>query len=43
MWEIRVEYAGILLRLNNLMERSSLNDVAHVVSDDPTADIETVR
>jgi glycine cleavage system H lipoate-binding protein/TusA-related sulfurtransferase len=43
MWEIGVECAGVLVRLNELMERSSLNEVVHVVSDDPTADIEMVR
>lgn len=43
MWEIGVECAGVLVRLNDLMERSSLNEVVHVVSDDPTADIEMVR
>jgi glycine cleavage system H protein len=43
MWEIGVECAGVLVRLNELMARSSLNEVVHVVSDDPTADIEMVR
>jgi len=43
MWEIGVECAGVLVRLNDLMRRSSLNEVVHVVSDDPTADIEMVR
>ena len=43
MWEIGVECAGVLIRLNDLMERSSLNEVVHIVSDDPTADIEMVR
>lgn len=43
MWEIGVECAGVLVRLNDLMERSSVNEVVHVVSDDPTADIEMVR
>lgn len=38
-----VECAAVLIRLNDLMERSSLNEVAHVISDDPTADIEMVR
>lgn len=31
------------MRLNDLMQRSSVNGVVHVVSDDPTADIEMVR
>jgi glycine cleavage system H protein len=43
MWEIGVECAGVLVRLNDLMGQSSLNEVVHVVSDDPTADIEMVR
>jgi glycine cleavage system H lipoate-binding protein/TusA-related sulfurtransferase len=43
MWEIGVECAGVLVRLNDLMGKSSLNEVVHVVSDDPTADIEMVR
>jgi glycine cleavage system H protein len=43
MWEIGVECAGVLVRLNDLMKRMSLNEVVHVVSDDPTADIEMVR
>ena len=43
MWEIGVECAGVLVRLNDLMQRSSVNEVVHVVSDDPTADIEMVR
>lgn len=43
MWEIGVECAAVLVRLNELIERSALNDVIHVVSDDPTADIEMER
>lgn len=43
MWEIGVECAGVLVRLNDLIQRSSVNEVVHVVSDDPTADIEMVR
>jgi glycine cleavage system H protein len=43
MWEIGVECAAVLVRLNDLMGQSSLNEVVHVVSDDPTADIEMVR
>ncbi len=43
MWEIGVECAAVLVRLNELIERSALNDVIHVVSDDPTADIEMQR
>ena len=43
MWEIGVECAAVLVRLNELNERCALNDVVHVVSDDPTADIEMER
>jgi len=43
MWEIGVECAAVLVRLNELMERCVVGDVVHVVSDDPTADIEIVR
>ena len=43
MWEIGVECAAVLVRLNELMERCKTNDVVHVVSDDPTADIEMER
>jgi len=42
-WEIGVECAAVLVRLNELIERCALNDVIHVVSDDPTADIEMER
>jgi glycine cleavage system H lipoate-binding protein/TusA-related sulfurtransferase len=43
MWEIGVECAAVLVRLNDLMERCKVGDVVHVVSDDPTADIEMER
>ena len=43
MWEIGVECAAVLVRLNELIERCGLNEVIHVVSDDPTADIEMER
>ena len=43
MWEIGVECAAVLVRLNELMERCRLGDVVHVVSDDATADIEMER
>jgi glycine cleavage system H protein len=43
LWEIGVECAAVLVRLNELMERCEVGDVVHVVSDDPTADIEMVR
>jgi glycine cleavage system H lipoate-binding protein/TusA-related sulfurtransferase len=43
MWEIGVECAAVLVRLNELMQHCALNEVIHVVSDDPTADIEMER
>ncbi|MGA2459945.1 MAG: sulfurtransferase TusA family protein [Candidatus Bathyarchaeia archaeon] len=43
MWEIGVECAAVLVRLNDLIERCAIGDVIHVVSDDPTADIEVER
>jgi glycine cleavage system H lipoate-binding protein/TusA-related sulfurtransferase len=43
MWEIGVECAAVLVRLNELLEHCKLNEVVHVVSDDPTADIEMER
>ena len=43
MWEIGVECAAVLVRLNELIGRCALNDVIHVVSDDVTADIEMER
>jgi glycine cleavage system H lipoate-binding protein/TusA-related sulfurtransferase len=43
MWEIGVECASVLVRLNELMERCKLGEVVHVISDDPTADIEMER
>jgi len=43
MWKIGVECAAVLVRLNELIGRCGLNDVVHIVSDDPTADIEMER
>jgi glycine cleavage system H lipoate-binding protein/TusA-related sulfurtransferase len=43
MYEIGVECAAVLVRLNELMERMGGGEVVHIVSDDPTADIEMVR
>jgi glycine cleavage system H lipoate-binding protein/TusA-related sulfurtransferase len=43
MWEIGVECAAVLVRLNELLEHCKVNQVIHVVSDDPTADIEMER
>jgi glycine cleavage system H lipoate-binding protein/TusA-related sulfurtransferase len=43
LWEIGVECAAVLVRLSELIERCAIDEVVHVVSDDPTADIEMVR
>ena len=43
MWEIGVECAAALVRLSELMERCAIGEIVHLVSDDPTADIEMVR
>jgi glycine cleavage system H lipoate-binding protein/TusA-related sulfurtransferase len=43
MWEIGVECAAVLVRLNEVIERCKVNEVVHVISDDPTADIEMER
>lgn len=43
MWEIGVECAAVLVRLNDLMNQIATNEIVHVVSDDPTADIEMAR
>jgi glycine cleavage system H protein len=43
MWEIGVECAAVLVRLDELIERCAVNEIIHVVSDDPTADIEMER
>jgi glycine cleavage system H protein len=43
MWEIGVECAAVLVRLNELIERCKVNEIIHVVSDDLTADIEMER
>ena len=43
MWEIGVECGAVLVRLNELLERAKSNEVVHVVSDDPIADIEMER
>ena len=43
MWEIGVECAAVLVRLNELLEHCEVNEVIHVVSDDPTAEIEMER
>jgi glycine cleavage system H protein len=43
MFEIGVECSAALLRLNELLERSESGTVVHIVSDDPTSDVEMVR
>ena len=43
MWEIGVECAAVLVRLNDLLEHCKLNEVVHIISDDPTADLEMER
>jgi glycine cleavage system H protein len=43
MWEIGVECAAVLVRLSELMERCVVGEIVHLVSDDPTGDIEMVR
>jgi glycine cleavage system H lipoate-binding protein/TusA-related sulfurtransferase len=43
MWEIGVECAAVLVRLDDLIGQISVGEVVHIVSDDPTADIEMVR
>ena len=43
MWEIGVECAAVLVRLNELLKSCKVSEVVHVVSDDPTADIEMER
>ncbi len=43
LWEIGVECGAVLVRLNELIERCQVGEVIHVVSDDPTADIEMIR
>ena len=43
LWEVGVECAAVLVRLNEMIESCSVDEIIHVVSDDPTADIEMVR
>ncbi|MEM0445873.1 MAG: hypothetical protein QW572_04225 [Candidatus Nitrosocaldus sp.] len=43
MVEIGVECAAVIPKLDELIARVERGDVVHVVSDDPTADIEIVR
>ncbi len=43
MFEIGVECAAVIVRLNELMETSEKGVVVHFVSDDPTAYVEMER
>lgn len=43
MFEIGTECSAVLVKLNEVMESSGQGTVVHVVSDDPTSDIEMVR
>ncbi len=43
MFEIGVECSAVLVKLNELLENARIGTVIHIVSDDPTADVEMVR
>jgi glycine cleavage system H lipoate-binding protein/TusA-related sulfurtransferase len=43
MFEIGVECSAVLVRLNEQLARSSSGTVVHIVSDDPTSDVEMTR
>ncbi len=43
LFEIGVECAAVLVRLNEIIAGAQVGDVVHVVSDDPTAEIEMTR
>ncbi len=43
MYEIGVECAAVLLRLNELVSTIASGDVVHLVTDDPTSYVEMVR
>jgi glycine cleavage system H protein len=43
MYEIGVECSAVLVRLNDLLAVSPHGTVVHLVSDDPTSDVEMVR
>ena len=43
MFEIGTECSAVLVRLNEIMERSLRDTVVHIASDDPTSEIEMVR
>jgi glycine cleavage system H protein len=42
MYEIGSECSAVLVRLNELMDKVTVGDVVHIVSDDPTAYVEMV-
>jgi glycine cleavage system H protein len=43
MFEIGAECSAVLVRLNEVIEKSVPGTVVHIVSDDPTADVEMER
>jgi glycine cleavage system H protein len=43
MFEIGTECSAVLVKLNEIMEKSRQSTVVHIVSDDPTSDIEMDR
>jgi glycine cleavage system H protein len=43
MFEIGTECSAVLVKLNEIMEKSRQGTIVHIVSDDPTSDIEMVR
>lgn len=43
LFEIGVECSATLVKLNELMNNSKAGTVVHIVTDDPTADIEMIR
>lgn len=43
MYEIQTECSAVIVKLNEIMSKSRSGTVVHLVSDDPTSDIEMVR
>ena len=43
MFEIGVECAAVLVKLNELLVEVPLGEIVHLVTDDPTSPIEMVR
>jgi glycine cleavage system H protein len=43
MFEIGVECAATLTKLDELVKEIAIGEVVHLVSDDPTADLEIIR